>query len=459
MKPWSSLLLLMALVAGSLAPVGRASAQEAGPIYIVQEGDTLSTIAIRFGTTVEALVQANGIADASIIAPGMQLLLPGFEGVSGILSVHQVAFGESLASLAGTYRTSGAALAKLNRLVNPERLYVGQPAIVPEPANGSPAAAGARTYSAGQGLLEAAVEWGANPWLLGNPGLRLWRVAGQRAYLPGGAGAASDLPRGVSSVTVSPSPLVQGRATIIEVQADPEVQVQGRLGERALNFMSPEASPGTWIALQGIHALQPADLVELEIRIQIAGAEIAHRQPVPVVDGGYGRESLQVPPQTLDPANTGPEDERIAEVVRTASAEKLWEGVFHFPSSYFETFPSRYGTRRSYNGSAYSYYHTGLDLYGNPETPVLAPAPGIVVFAEELTVRGNTTYIDHGWGVYSGFLHQSQIFVHPGDRVETGDTIGMVGATGRVTGAHLHWEIWVGGVPVDPMQWTEIVFP
>ncbi len=81
------------------------------------------------------------------------------------------------------------------------------------------------------------------------------------------------------------------------------------------------------------------------------------------------------------------------------------------------------------------------------------------MFAGELTVRGNTTYIDHGWGVYTGYLHQSQIFVAPGDRVAPGDVIGMVGGTGRATGPHLHWEVWVGGVPVQPLEWTAAAWP
>jgi murein DD-endopeptidase MepM/ murein hydrolase activator NlpD len=118
-----------------------------------------------------------------------------------------------------------------------------------------------------------------------------------------------------------------------------------------------------------------------------------------------------------------------------------------------------FGTRRSYNGSDFTYYHTGLDLYGSTTTPVLAPAAGRVAFTSFLTVRGNTTYIDHGLGVFSGFLHQSQILVQPGDLVEPGQIVGYVGGTGRVTGPHLHWEVWVGGVPVEPLIWTRSTFP
>jgi murein DD-endopeptidase MepM/ murein hydrolase activator NlpD len=66
--------------------------------------------------------------------------------------------------------------------------------------------------------------------------------------------------------------------------------------------------------------------------------------------------------------------------------------------------------------------------------------------------------IDHGWGVYTGYLHQSEILVKAGDRVEAGQLIGLVGGTGRVTGAHLHFEVWAGGVQIDPMDWLKEAF-
>jgi murein DD-endopeptidase MepM/ murein hydrolase activator NlpD len=91
---------------------------------------------------------------------------------------------------------------------------------------------------------------------------------------------------------------------------------------------------------------------------------------------------------------------------------------------------------------------------------VLAPAPGVVVLTEpHFVVYGGVTFIDHGWGVYTGYLHQSKIEVAVGDRVVAGQEIGQVGNTGRVTGPHLHWEIWVGGVTVDPLEWLERQFP
>ena len=67
--------------------------------------------------------------------------------------------------------------------------------------------------------------------------------------------------------------------------------------------------------------------------------------------------------------------------------------------------------------------------------------------------------INHGWGVYTGYMHQSEILVKPGDIVKAGQLIGRVGGTGRVQGPHLHWEVWVGGVQVDPLDWLEQAYP
>jgi murein DD-endopeptidase MepM/ murein hydrolase activator NlpD len=104
-------------------------------------------------------------------------------------------------------------------------------------------------------------------------------------------------------------------------------------------------------------------------------------------------------------------------------------------------------------------FHTGLDFGGGDGLPITAPAAGQVVFAGPLTVRGNATIIDHGWGVYSGFWHQSAIQVQVGQMVEQNEVIGLVGGTGRVTGAHLHWELWVNGIQVDPLDWLIDTYP
>ncbi|HEY5270928.1 MAG TPA: M23 family metallopeptidase, partial [Anaerolineales bacterium] len=75
------------------------------------------------------------------------------------------------------------------------------------------------------------------------------------------------------------------------------------------------------------------------------------------------------------------------------------------------------------------------------------------------TVRGNATIIDHGQGVYSGLYHQAEIYVSAGDHVTAGQLIGKIGDTGRVTGPHVHWDLWVNGIQVNPTQWLNETFP
>jgi murein DD-endopeptidase MepM/ murein hydrolase activator NlpD len=91
--------------------------------------------------------------------------------------------------------------------------------------------------------------------------------------------------------------------------------------------------------------------------------------------------------------------------------------------------------------------------------PIYAAADGVVVYQGLLTVRGNATMIDHGRGVFTAYMHQSEILVEIGEHVEEGQLIGRVGNTGRVEGPHLHFEVIVGGVQVEPLQWLEGEFP
>ncbi len=110
----------------------------------------------------------------------------------------------------------------------------------------------------------------------------------------------------------------------------------------------------------------------------------------------------------------------------------------------------RFGRARSYNGQPGS-PHSGMDIAAPTGTPVQAPAAGIVTFARpDLYLTGGTVLLDHGHGISSNFLHLSRIDVKPGDRVQQGQVIGAVGATGRATGPHLHWGMNWFDVRIDP---------
>jgi murein DD-endopeptidase MepM/ murein hydrolase activator NlpD len=148
------------------------------------------------------------------------------------------------------------------------------------------------------------------------------------------------------------------------------------------------------------------------------------------------------------------EAREIEQLWRSASPERLWSGAFVRPVP--DAANSAFGTRSIFNGQARS-PHGGADFLSPAGTPVKAPNAGRVVLARELYFTGNTVIIDHGLGLFSMLAHLSATDVQTGDFVAAGGVIGRVGATGRVTGPHLHWAVRVSGARVDPLALLSIL--
>ncbi len=415
----------------------------------------------------DSLTNANGITDPNQLAAGDQLVIPGLKGIQGILTTQTVAYGETLYSLSRQYRIPVEALIQLNHLTSPAELYAGSTLVIPQDHTAA-ALTRRATLSPGQSLLELAIANGASPWscVLDNGLSGTWDVqAGDVLQLPPSApepalSGPGGLPEAIYTVTLTTAPFMQGKVAIIEVDGENGLSLGGSLVNQPLHFFPKEG--GGYASLQGIHAMTEPGLYSLVISGTLpSGAPFAFSQAVPVKGGNYPFDPvLIVSPETIDPAVTKPEDAQWAALAVTATPEKLWKGGFQSPAPppFSDCWPSLFGNRRSFNGSAYVYYHSGLDFCGGVGTQILAPAAGRVVFAGPLTVRGNATMIDHGWGIYTAYLHQSEILVKVGDMVQAGQVIGKVGGTGRVTGPHLHWEVWTGGIQVDPLDWLENEF-
>ena len=458
----SLLLVLLLILKSTVQPV---FAQAGGPVYIVQPGDTLSFIASRFNVTINDLVAANPTLDPNLLSQGQQIVIPGLEGVTGVLETEVISFGDSLRSLSRRTQVPDEQLKKLNRLVSPTELYVGISLIIPtqeeqEPLNTR------MTASTCESLLELSVRQSSDPCTLAsvNKLAGTWNtLPGDVLYSPiaGGQGNATGLPSAFLRASIEPLPLRQGSTEVISVQAKEGVNLSGTLVDMPLHFFQVN---GEQLALQGVHALLEPGVYPLLMEATLAdGSKQSFEQMVLVTSGEYGSIELYVPPETIDPAVTEPENQTVFSVISPATPTPYWSGIFASPAVYPDQFTDLYGRWRIYHGLGTDLviegFHTGLDFAGGEGLQIFAPAPGKVVFAAPLTVRGNATIIDHGWGVYSGFWHQSQISVNVGDMVETGQVIGLVGGTGRVTGAHLHWEVWVNGVQVDPLNWLEKAYP
>jgi len=176
--------------------------------------------------------------------------------------------------------------------------------------------------------------------------------------------------------------------------------------------------------------------------------------------GKFASEIINLPPDRqalLAPELVTAERNKLSKIFNVFTPSRSWNGLFTPPGT--GSLTSVFGTRRAYNGGVFASYHEGLDFMGATGMPVYAPADGVVALAEKLTVRGNAVIIDHGWGIYSGVYHMSEINVTVGQRVKQGQVVGKIGSTGLSTGSHLHWDLRVRGLNVDPMQWTRRVFP
>lgn len=463
--------MLFALLSTSMQNSAAQEALPEGPLYQVQEGDNLWQIALQFNVSIDELATVNGISPSAGLAVGDVLVIPGLPGVNGFLTSREVAFGETLNSLSLQYRTKVADLALLNRIVSPAQVYRGASLILTEnlSENASETAGEHRsTLRAGTSPLEMGLVEGINPWLISerNNIHSFWSVqAGETLLIPGdqqtgGLAGPLALPDVISAIQLRPDPIEQGSTVVLAVESREPIQLQGSFADQQFPFYQQDS---TYYALQGVQGLLPAGFYPLAISGELSdGEKFGFSQWVFVRDAGFPYDPpLTVDPSTVDPAVTGPENEQIFALVSGGNSERYWSDRLVAPVApvFSDCFPSRYGNRRSYNGGEYSAFHTGLDFCGQTGDDIYAPAEGVVVFSGPLTVRGNTTVIDHGWGVFTVYMHQSEILVETNDQVSTGQLIGRVGGTGRVTGPHLHWEVWAGGIQVDPIYWLQETFP
>ena len=129
----------------------------------------------------------------------------------------------------------------------------------------------------------------------------------------------------------------------------------------------------------------------------------------------------------------------------------MWEDGFDHPMS-MDYITTRFGMRRSYNGKDYRTFHGGVDFGASEGTPIYAPAAGVVVMSKTLDIRGTTTIIDHGIGIFTGYWHQQESAVSVGQKLASGDLIGYVGNTGLSTGPHLHYEVIMNGKKIDSQK-------
>lgn len=283
--------------------------------------------------------------------------------------------------------------------------------------------------------------------ILGAVGAAAWAVA---AALGSPSRAAVE---GCGDAALTWNPLNPARGALFKVRVrgvQPGAQLSGTAAGEALHF-SADSIPESLAAIP----IEGGDSVTVIVRCSSDSSDSLVSR-VPTASGNYPVERLRVAPafgrqpDSATAARIARESNRAVDVARQAhGTPRQWDEPFAAPRDARIT--SGFGGGREYNGTITS-RHMGTDFAGATGTPVRATNRGVVRIVDAFFYGGNVIYVDHGAGVSTAYLHLSEQLVAAGDTVQRGQVIGRVGATGRVTGPHLHFIVRYGSVTVDPLS-------
>lgn len=385
-----------------------AHAQQDAGSYTVAPGDTVSAIASRFGVSTEAIISANNLANPNLLRVGQVLLIPAASWNPELSTIATSAVaarpGDSLGRVASRYGLDSVLIASLNGLTTTSRLFPGQPILLPSAS-----------------APVAALRFGA-----------------------------------ITQID-APSELAQGKTGRLSIESSRAISISATWLGLSLPLTALDVVTRQVALLPTPALLEPGAYTLTVGYTTNAGVHVEHVSTIAVVNGGYESQIIALSEERgvlLAPEIQQSELQTVTAAWSVVTPGMAWRTLFQRPIDAQAPTTSPFGTRRRYEGGGYGIdgYHAGQDFGAAVGAPILAPAAGIVALAAPLQVRGNVVILDHGQGVFSGFWHLSELRVTAGQVVNAGDVIGLVGNTGLSTGAHLHWELRIYGVAVDPMQ-------
>lgn len=254
-------------------------------------------------------------------------------------------------------------------------------------------------------------------------------------------------------VTWEPAALVNGAPCLFRVApATPLRSLSGTWLSHKV-FFDFDSEKSSWFALAGVGVDQPPGSYPLQLEaVTQTGLRTSFSQPVTIGKASYHTIALSVGRQFTEPSAQQLEQikrdqELKSQIFGTVTPTRTWSGNFAAPVD--ASTSEGFGTQRTFNGKRQS-IHQGLDYRAPTGTPVAAMNAGMVILARPMFFEGNCVVIDHGQGLLSLYLHFSEFKVKEGDHVTRGQILGRSGATGRVTGPHLHVAFRWEGVYVNP---------
>ncbi len=209
---------------------------------------------------------------------------------------------------------------------------------------------------------------------------------------------------------------------------------------------------GEWLGLMPISANQAPGPAEIALSSPSQSAQQGPK--LTVTDAHFATQNVDLAPGIANLHNSPEEVQLLKGFRQNLTDTRYWQDRFIEPVEGCMVSP--FGVRRFRNHKPTGEYHGGVDLRSPAGTPVRAAADGTVKLAQLVTVLGNTVGLDHGQGVETLYMHMSKLAVEPGAAVKQGDVLGYVGTTGRSSGPHLHWTVYVNSVQVNPGQWVKL---
>jgi hypothetical protein len=258
-----------------------------------------------------------------------------------------------------------------------------------------------------------------------------------------------------------PATPAQGHIFVLRVHDTAGQSILGATGHSGEPLHFEPADDGAFESLVPV-PIDHEGALEVTISVRYAdGRTVDLPRAVPVAPGAYEHERLTVAPRFGGPMNPADQarlgrDQARARAVSEAAlgTPRMWQREMVVPR--VDRVTSGFGNGREFNGQITS-RHMGLDLAGNPGDTVFAATRGVVEVGDDFLLAGNIVYLNHGAGLVTGYFHLSEQLVVEGDTVQAGTPIGRVGATGRVTGPHLHWVVRYGHTSVDPRSLLSVM--
>ena len=255
------------------------------------------------------------------------------------------------------------------------------------------------------------------------------------------------------NIKVLPLPVDRGTAARVVVEGlKPEAGLSGRFDNKPIFFFP---AGGKLVGLFGADVMLSPGRYPLELKWKGGRKKIE----VTVRDRAYGVRSIKVPESQVklsreDQARAERERKQVVAALDTKSSERLWSGPWMEPVG--GKVNSSFGRQTKINGVLNPRPHLGADFSVPEGTPVKAPADGVVILAGFHFFAGGSVYIDHGLGLISMYFHLSEINVKAGDKITRGEVIALSGKTGRVTGAHLHYGVYLCRARIDPVAFQRL---